>query len=372
MDHGHYAVRTYFDTVLCFDDRWRCIRHRPVEEINQPILVRRDGDGLVFLFEDGELDEMCSDLRDGRFAVEGDVAGEFRLKLDGWLAAEASGDLGYRDQASSWEAFSLVPAPDLRDRLGTETVRAPTGVHAYPRSSSIPDSIHHVYINRQRRGGSLPGVFVDHVNYLRDMNPGFLSRVWTLQEIGDAVRTWYGSEIAEYYSRINPRYPAAQADLFRYLLLYRMGGAYLDITCGLSRPLREIFSPDDGFVLSHWNDDLRSRFIGMHHELQRTGKGEYQQWFIFSEAGHPYLERVILRVLRNIHGYTRERFGAGWIGVLRTTGPIPYTLSIHEILHSHRHRFIQSWQDGLLFKNVQAGYAFGQKHYSNVNEDVVL
>lgn len=372
MEHEHYVIRTYFGTVLYFDERWRCLRHRPVEEIEQPVLVTQHDGTLAFSFRGETSDEICSGLRSGSFTVDGQLPRDFRLRWNRWLAAEASGDLGYRDAASSWETFSLVPVQDLRDAFGREVARAPMSIHAHPRSSLIPDSIHHIYISRGRRSGSLPDVFADQVGRLRDMNPGFQSRVWTVREINDAIASWYGSEILGYYSRINPRYPAAQADLFRYLLMYKMGGAYLDISCGLSRPLRQIFSADDGFILSHWDDEVRSRFFGMHHELGCTGKGEYQQWFIFSEAGHPYLERVILRVLRNIHEYSTERYGTGWGGVLRTTGPIPYTLSIHEILHSHRHRFIRSWADGLIFKEIEAGYAFGQKHYTRIEDDVVL
>ena len=49
------------------------------------------------------------------------------------------------------------------------------------------------------------------------------------------IRREYGESILSCYLRIDPVYGAARADLFRYLLLYRTGGVYLDIKSAARR-----------------------------------------------------------------------------------------------------------------------------------------
>jgi hypothetical protein len=128
--------------------------------------------------------------------------------------------------------------------------------------------------------------------------------------------------------------------------------------------------PDDGFVLSQWDLSKRKNVWGAHDELIGIRGGEYQQWFIISEPGHPFLEAVILKVLDNIANYDRRVHGVGKLGVLRTTGPIPYTLEIHKILDRHKHRFMASEANGLMYERTKS-IDFGA-HYSELTEDVVL
>lgn len=77
------------------------------------------------------------------------------------------------------------------------------------------------------------------------MNPGWEHRLYDDADIEAFIRESYGDEILAYYHRIDRRYGAARADLFRYLLLYRLGGVYLDIKSTTVRPLDEVLRPDE-------------------------------------------------------------------------------------------------------------------------------
>ena len=90
---------------------------------------------------------------------------------------------------------------------------------------------------------------------------------------------------------------------------------------------------------------------GRHSGLESVSpQGEYQQWFIVSAPGHPFLRTVILRVMQCIDDYNPWKAGIGLYGVLRTTGPIPYTLAIHDyikrgLVSTNQYRFVQRIED---------------------------
>jgi hypothetical protein len=123
-------------------------------------------------------------------------------------------------------------------------------------------------------------------------------------------------------------YGAARSDFFRYLLIYKIGGVYLDLKSNVNKSLNEIV---DGkkFILSHWNNRRGDEYEGWGLHFKGLPRGEYQQWYIASVPGHPLLEKVILLVLHNIENYNPEISGVGAEAVLKTTGPVAYTQAIH-------------------------------------------
>ncbi|QJQ99307.1 glycosyltransferase [Halomonas sp. PGE1] len=120
-----------------------------------------------------------------------------------------------------------------------------------------------------------------YLNYLfnRIMAPGFEYRFM----ITEARRKF----IAEHYPEILPHYErlqigAAQADLWRLLVLHKFGGVYLDIDAHQIWPL--------------------SCIVGTEREelYVTTRKGELSNYFIASAADNPNLARLIERVVENI------------------------------------------------------------------------
>ncbi len=126
------------------------------------------------------------------------------------------------------------------------------------------------------------------------------------------------------YDRINPHYGAARADFFRYLLMHKVGGVYVDIKASLKRPLDEVLADDDAYLLSHWRNTPGQRYQGwgLWPALADIPEsGEFQQWQVVSEPGHPFLEAVIEKVGHNIDTYDPSRDGVGKKGVITVTGP---------------------------------------------------
>jgi inositol phosphorylceramide mannosyltransferase catalytic subunit len=208
---------------------------------------------------------------------------------------------------------------------------------------------------------------------LRSINPDWDYRLYSDADIVNFIAKHYPKTILESYYRIESSYGAARADLFRYLLMYKCGGVYLDIKSSATLPFNTVLKPDDVFLLSNWQNYWGGPFecAGLHRELRGITRGEYQQWFIIAAPGHPFLKAVIDRVLSNIDRYSPIRHGVGRFAVWRTTGPIAYTLAIQSVIHLHPHRLVDSAsQLGLVYDIVdrevpQTGFL--RRHYSEQN-----
>lgn len=185
----------------------------------------------------------------------------------------------------------------------------------------IPRIIHQTYKTKE-----LPNEIQNVVNRLKEMNPTFEYRFYDDEDCVRFIKTNYDEETLSLYQSINPKYGSAKADFFRYLLMYKVGGVYLDIKSCTTKPLEEVLLPTDEYLLTHWEgldwaDELKYPF------------GEFQNWHIICKPNHPFLERVIEIVKDNIRNYIG---GSDKYSVLRVTGPIAYSKGIIELLSQHK------------------------------------
>lgn len=249
-------------------------------------------------------------------------------------------------------------------------------VHSHPlplmaEKAEIPKIIHQTFQSKV-----LPAEFQANVDQLRALNPEWQYNLYDDADIEHFISQEYGSYVLNYYKRINPRYGAAKADLFRYLLLYRYGGVYLDIKSTCSRPIDEILQPGDRYLLAGWKNKPGEKHAGWGRpkELNAIARGELQQWHIVCVPGHPFLKAVINAVLTNIDRYNPWLHGTGGNGVLRLTGPIAYTLAIDPLMPHHPHRLAYSEDDFSLsysaLKNISHKPLF-KAHYTTLTESII-
>ena len=246
-----------------------------------------------------------------------------------------------------------------------------TFIPDFPSRSEIPKKIHQTYPIKD-----LPVALEQNVEYIRTLNPLWEYVLYDDEDIRKFVLVNYGSDIMSVIDRIDPSYGAAKADLFRYLLMYKEGGVYLDIKSTIDKPLDDILTIDDRYILSKWQKSSEEDGVvwGNHKDLPGVVDGEYQQWHIISAPGHPYLRAVIKEVLQNISEYKPWTHKVGRYGVLRTTGPIAYTRAITPIINCYPHRIIASDADfGLRYTIFSDRDHVGifKKHYSNNHASIV-
>lgn len=244
------------------------------------------------------------------------------------------------------------------------------GVPAWPASDGLPKIIHQTFHER-----ALAPELLDAVEAIQRGNPDWEHRFYDEPAVRMFIAREYGPGMLAYYDAINPKYRAARADLFRYLVVYRRGGVYLDIKSLPTRPLSEVIRPDDRYLISQWNNRPDEPYVdwGLHPELSRIERGEYQQWYIAAAAGHPFLKAVIERVTRNLRTYNPGLHGVGQLGVLRVTGPIAYTLAIHPLLERHPHRVVDSQTDLGFEYSIYGKEGHKQRlgtHYSELDEPI--
>ena len=203
----------------------------------------------------------------------------------------------------------------------------------------IPPIIHQTYPT-----AALPEELQQNVKNLKARNGAWEYRFYDDQAIERFVREQYGPAMLRLYQSIDPVYGAARADLFRYLVVYRLGGVYLDIKSRFCEPIDEVIDrAADRFVVAQWSNGPGERHEGwgLHDDLTQVEGGEYQQWHVIAAPGSPFLRAVLERVCGNILRYRPWRDGVGRMGVLRLTGPIAYTLAIDPLLDAHPHRRVR-------------------------------
>ena len=173
--------------------------------------------------------------------------------------------------------------------------------------------------------------FMENIEQLKQNNPDYKYHLISDKEARQFIIQYYGNTVWSYYQRIDDDYLAAKADLLRYLLLYALGGVYLDLKSTIARPLSDVIRDTDRFFVFYW-DNMPN---GQRHYLvpEYATKGEMLQGFIISARGHFFLRKVILNVLKKIDQYNPYIDGVGWEGTLKTTGPIIYLETIHSEIH---------------------------------------
>lgn len=235
--------------------------------------------------------------------------------------------------------------------------------------TSIPRIVHQVFFGG-KGGNILPNELRANSEALAQANPSWEYRLYDANDIECFIKAKFGDRTLALYRKIEPDYGAARVDFFRYLLMYHVGGIYLDIKSAARVSLDEIAARGSPFALVHWDQGAGGSHEGwgLYRELAHLPNGEFQQWHIVSVNGHPFLRSVIEYVLDGLTVYRPWTHGVGRKGVFRLTGPIAYTLAIAPIEHRHEHKtFANERQIGLTYNvlgEVQHRGIF-RRHYAH-------
>jgi len=226
----------------------------------------------------------------------------------------------------------------------------------------IPKIIHQTYKTKK-----LPLELQEIVFRIKDACPTFEYRLYDDNDMYNFIKENYDEETLRLYNMINPKLGMAKADFFRYLLIYKVGGFYFDIKSCPERDLTE-WAENYKFITGHW--------CHRHHaDTLRYKLGEFQNWHIMSEPGHPILERTIQRMKENIINYN---YRPGKIDVktdiLSVTGPLCYSRAILETKDKYKEGYLEfDCNDyvGLLYDGVVRGHHSVYTGYLD-NEPVII
>lgn len=237
----------------------------------------------------------------------------------------------------------------------------------------IPQIIHQTLSDKRH----LPEEILKNIEYLKAQNPGWTHALYDDQDRQAFIREHYPREVLMAYCSINPLYGAARADLFRYLLMFKVGGVYLDIKSSCRVPFAQLIQDEDTLLLSHWNNHEGGTHQGWGQHLKDGIESEFQNWHIICAPHHPIIRAIIEAVLYNLGCYSMSRFGVGKAGVFRTTGPIVYTKTITPLLNTQPHRIIDAEAEGLVYSvfadsaEKKSHKALFRQHYRRLKMPIV-
>ena len=160
------------------------------------------------------------------------------------------------------------------------------------------------------------------IDFFRKLNPEYTYSLFTDEDMDRFVNEYFVGEIADAYNKLN--IIVAKVDFWRYLVLYKFGGVYLDMDSSIEKPLHQLIRDEDVAII--------------------TSEGNlvyYVQWALIFAKGHPILRRTIALIVENIktNKFPNE--------IHKMTGPSVYSLAINEI-HS------EFFDNSICLKDVNA------------------
>jgi mannosyltransferase OCH1-like enzyme len=165
---------------------------------------------------------------------------------------------------------------------------------------AIPKVIYQTYASSK-----LPIITKLFIWWMRRQNKGYLYDFYDDARTAKFLKDEFPPEVFEAYNKI--AIGAAKADFFRYAILYKKGGVYIDMDGAIVRPLSEIILADDVAVISR----------EIHPHL-------FVQWALIYDKGHPFMQRTLEKCIENINSNCSPH------NVLYMTGPNVYSEVINE------------------------------------------
>lgn len=219
----------------------------------------------------------------------------------------------------------------------------------------IPKNIYQIFI-----GGNLalPEKVIKNIEFIKKQNPSYTHTLFRDNDVETFIKKEYNEFILDLYLSINEDYAASRADFFRYLLINKVGGIYLDIKSAPRKPLDLIIDEEDEYLISYWNSPKGCSFHGP--------KGEIQMFWIISIKNNPFLDKVIKNVITNILFYNKN--DVGYRGVWKVTGPIVYTDTVKKYLPLYNYRIVKEFIEKNKFRYKKI---FNKPHYTELNTPII-
>lgn len=142
---------------------------------------------------------------------------------------------------------------------------------------------------------------------IQKLNPEYEIILYDDKDIDEFIKTHFDDFVYNCYSQLN--IGASKADFWRYCVLYKYGGIYLDMDSDITSPLNELIREDDQCIIT-----------------REGNPGIFNNWIMIFEKGHPILARTIYNCCHNIMNKTSN-------DICYLTGPAgPFTDAINQIM----------------------------------------
>ena len=168
-------------------------------------------------------------------------------------------------------------------------------------SMPIPKIIYQTWKTKQ-----LPETCAQIQENIQRLNPSYELVIYDDHDMDNFIRSNFDEYVFRCYSALNVG--AAKADLWRYCILYKNGGVYLDIDSEILQPLDELIREEDQCIIT-----------------REGNPGIFNNWIMIFEKEHPILLQTIRYCCHNIVHKTSQ-------DICYLTGPAgPFTSAINDV-----------------------------------------
>lgn len=172
---------------------------------------------------------------------------------------------------------------------------------------------------------NLPKKVEKSVKKLLKDNPDYEHIIYTDSQIHDYVNANFDENIRLAFNSLGHIVP--KVDLWRYLILYRNGGIYVDIDSSVNLPLSQIINEGDDAIISAENN-----------------VDNFVQWALFFKKEHPILKEVIEIVVNNINNNLYPNYLTNAEDLIKLTAGGPFTKAIKKIHRDYLNKEL-IWSD---------------------------
>lgn len=250
----------------------------------------------------------------------------------------------------------------------------------------IPKILHQTYSSWEKLSPSVKKVIQENLK----MNPGWEYRFYDNDAIDKYIKEHESDYVYKAYKKINPKFGAAIADLFRYIVIYHEGGVYMDIKSKTTVPL-DNWVHKDKLQLSLFGDQnifLKKYF--KNNKYKNIVERELQQVILVYPKKHNILRILIDTICNNIYNYNNNKLNflpnkvKNGYKILSLTGPwiytkilIPYTINNWDKCIIYNLNGYNGLYNGyILYDGTNGEYHKDQNnkkiHYLKQNENLVL
>ena len=236
----------------------------------------------------------------------------------------------------------------------------------------IPKIVHYTY-----KTHNFPHCVQEAIDHNKRINKDYEFRFYDDNACDKFIKDNFDERTYKAYNSINSTYGAMKADVFRYCVLQKIGGVYMDAKSVTNKSFSEIIKPEDTCIL----DILRIDHVQEKYRKQLGGS--YEQWILMFAPNHPYIKAILdqcindidRRYIPTVPGYNARLNQKQ--KVLLLTGPDAFARAIRNYLKAgnkqeHRHidyfKFFLHNRPGCNYKKMYS--MNGSKHYSESTDSI--
>ena len=250
----------------------------------------------------------------------------------------------------------------------------------------IPKIIHQTYSSWDKLSPGVKKVINENI----EMNTFWEYRFYDNKTIDKYIKEHESEYVYNAFKKINPKFGAMLADLFRYIIIYHEGGVYMDIKSKTNIPLDNWVHKNKLQLSFFGNKNILLKKYFNNIKFKNIVPRELQQVILIYPKKHPILRLLIDKICYKIYKYNNNilpffptKIKNGY-KILTLTGPWIYTKVLmqyvinnyNDCIIYNKNNYNGLYNGYILYDGTYGEYHknehLNKKHYLDLNEKMIL